>query len=362
MDFGDGASADEVWPESKHRTVSIDLRFCNILDGYIPLVKDIRSILPPLAGGEAIEVSWQDDPGSWFPCSVSKRKRAIYNLDRRLRDVFWRLPSGVRLYVTRVASGRYQLSLKGQPHVVRNCKFFIPDGLGGWNLEIRDELVEWETGDEVFRHQLNFTQMEALHDEARRTNLSVRDAVYRVMRLLAQSQPIHVRTVHDAVFLLRSCSLAAVWAQFRPEHECYVREKPGWYRFDPSRALPTIRIIQLPAQASGARRTYSAPYSKREGRYMVKERGERGWRFNIYKSRLEEFERDAGACLEVRCAFGTPNEVVFVIPIQYLMEHVIPQAQLRYEGRYLFSVNPRDFVFTWDQGIRMEGNRFLDRK
>ena len=122
-----------------------------------------------------------------------------------------------------------------------------------------------------------------------------------------------------------------------------------------------IRIIQLPAPASGARRTYSAPYSKREGRYMVKERGERGWRFNIYKSRLEEYEQDAGACLEVRCAFGTRNEVVFVIPIQYLMEHVIPQAQLRYEGRYLFSVNPRDFVFTWDQGIRMEGKRFLDR-
>jgi hypothetical protein len=40
-----------------------------------------------------------------------------------------------------------------------------------------------------------------------------------------------VRVVHDAVFLwMRTCSLAAVWAQFRAEHTCYVRAQPGWMR------------------------------------------------------------------------------------------------------------------------------------
>jgi len=96
---------------------------------------------------------------------------------------------------------------------VRNLKVFVSDGLGGWKVEFHDAEVEWETGDEVFRHQLTFQQMEALHDEARRKKLSVRDAVYDVMKLLAQSERVHVRTVYDAVFLwVRTCSLAAVWA------------------------------------------------------------------------------------------------------------------------------------------------------
>jgi hypothetical protein len=57
---------------------------------------------------------------------------------------------------------------------------------------------------------------------------------------------------------------------------------------------------------------------------------------------------------------GTPNEKVFVIPIHYLMEHVIPNADRNDLGRYLFTVNPHDFVFTWDHGFEVEGRRFLN--
>jgi hypothetical protein len=38
---------------------------------------------------------------------------------------------------------------------------------------------------------------------------------------------------------------------------------------------------------------------------------------------------------------------------------VIPHADRYQQGRYLFTVNPNDFVFTWDHGFRMEGKRFL---
>jgi hypothetical protein len=230
-DVGEEIPSGEVWAQGRQQTVIIELRFCNIVDGYVPLVKEIRRILPPLGDGETIEVAWLGEPDAWFPCKVSSSKRAIYNLDGRLKAIFGPYPSGVRLYVTRAGPRRYYLGVKQQPHTVANCKVFSSDGRGGWLVDIHDEIVEWETGDQVFRHQLTFQQMEALRHEALRSGLSVRDAVHEAMGRLARSQPIHVRVVHDAVFLwMRTCSLAAVWAQFRAEHTCYVRAQPGWMR------------------------------------------------------------------------------------------------------------------------------------
>lgn len=241
--------ADEVpaenWVEGQQQIAQLDLRFCNIVDGYIPLVKSIRRILPPLADGQTVDVSWQSDPEVWFPCKVSKSKRAIYNLEGRLKTVFAGLPSGVRLYVTRVGQRRYRLGVRRESHIVPNCKFFVQDDAGGWDIEIRDAQVEWETGNDVFRHQLTFQEMDALHAEARRTNLSVRDAVHEVMKQCAQNSSLHIREVYDIVFLwLRTCSLGSVWAQFRSEHECYVRVAPCRYRFDPAGRFPEIRYVQ----------------------------------------------------------------------------------------------------------------------
>lgn len=241
-DWGDGERVTQI---------AIELRFCNIVDGFIPLVKDVRGILPPLDDGAVVEVSWQDDPEKYLPCKFSRSKRAIYNLDGWLKRVFMdfpsgerRLPSGVRLYIRRTGQRRYQLSLKWHPHVVRNCKFFVRDGAGGWNVEIRDEQVDWETGNDVFRHQLTFSEMDALHAEALSTNLSIRDAVHDVMSRYARIESWRVREIYEVVFLeLRTCSLAAVWAQFRPEHECYVRVGPGQYRFDPNGAFPEVHVL-----------------------------------------------------------------------------------------------------------------------
>jgi hypothetical protein len=349
LDVEEEAPFGVEWP-GREETVTVELRFCNILEGYVPLVKHVRRLLPPLADGEAIEASWQGESDDWFLCKVSRSKRAIYNLECRLKQLFGRLPSGVRLYVTRIGPRRYRLGVKQQQHVVRNCKVFSTDGRGRWQVEVRDEIVEWETEDQVFRHQLSFHEMEALRDEAQRTNLSVRDAVHEVMRRIGQSQPVHVRTVHDAVFLwMRTCSLPAVWAQFRPEHTCYVRVQPGWYRFDPAGRFPSARFGPLligPDQPPrGAKR------------YRVKSRG---WRHSIYASRLEDYRDDPNAYLEVLCAFGTLNEAVLVIPMHYLLEKLIPHVGCNDRGEYSFTVNPQDFVFTWDGGFTMQGRPFLD--
>jgi hypothetical protein len=173
-------------------------------------------------------------------CSRLRSETGAYHV-----DLTTCLPSGVLLYVTRVGQRRYRFGVHRKSHTVPNCKFFVQDGAGGWNVEIRDSQVEWETGDDVFRHQLTFQEMDALHAEAQRTNLSVRDAVHQVMERCAQNLPMHIREVYDIVFLrMRTCSLAAVWAQFRPEHECYVRVAPCRYGFNPAGRFPEVRYVQ----------------------------------------------------------------------------------------------------------------------
>ena len=234
---------EEPW---KPQEIRLELRFCNIHDGYVPMVEDIRRILPPLTDGAEIEVSWQDEPSHFFPCKVSKTKRAIYNLDRKRREKFAGLPAGVALYVKRVGRLRYEFRLNPKLHTVRNCKVFVADGQNGWKIEVRDLEEEWETGNAVFRHQSTFDSMEALHAEANITNLSIRDAVYELMKRLPQNTVISTREVYDAVFWrLRTCSEAAVWSQFRLEHECYVPVGAGLYRFDASTPLPRVRIVHI---------------------------------------------------------------------------------------------------------------------
>lgn len=235
------------WIPERRQVGTVDLRFCHLEDGYVPLVKSVCGILPRLADGQTIEMAWQDDPDSCFPCEV--RERAIYNLDGRLKTVFSKIPPGARLYIARVGPTRYQLYLKPHRHRVPNCKFFEKDGAGGWNVTVRDEWIDWESNDDIFRHQITFVEMDALYAEAEHTNLSVRDAVHDFMRRYAQSDSWHVRDIYEFVFQeLRTCSLAAVWAQFRPEHECYERDKRagvGRYMFNPNGAFPMVRYVPI---------------------------------------------------------------------------------------------------------------------
>ncbi|MEO6753007.1 MAG: hypothetical protein ABIP85_14605 [Chthoniobacteraceae bacterium] len=231
--------------EASRQPAFVELRFCNIVDGYIPLVREVRRVLAPFRDGDVVEMSWQDDPEAYFPCKVSgsRSKRAIYNLNGRLKGMFG-LHAGVRLYITSVGQRRYQLSARRRQSDVLNCKEFVSDGAGGWRIEFHRKTVQWETGEDVFRHQITFEEMDALHAEARRTNLSVRDAVHQVMERYALTEAWSVRRVWDAVFAFRTCSLASVWAQFRAEHTCYVRDETNRrYKFDPNGEFPEIRVL-----------------------------------------------------------------------------------------------------------------------
>lgn len=354
----EGFDLENDLPGGAASTASVELRFCNIQHGYIPLVKEVRRILPVLADGELIDVCWFETPDTWLPCKVSRSKRAIYNLEKELQRIFHRFPAGVVLYMTHRNGRRFELSVKRRPHVVPDCKVFVTDPAKGWRVLRVSESVEWETTDDVFKHQLTFQEMEALQQEARATGLSIKDAVYEVMRRLSPGEELHVREVYDQVFWrLRTCSLPAVWAQFRPENVCYQRVRPGYYRFDADKpSPPTIRRV-LP-RASGRERL---PVAREQGHYIVRQRHPTAWRFNVFRSRFEEeLDNNPDALLDVRCAFGTSREVGFLIPISYLTEVVIPRAHSHEGGRYMFTVNPYDYTFVWDYRVEMSGKPYLN--
>lgn len=108
MDAENDAPSNEPWTP---HTVHLELRFCNIEGGFVPLVGELKSILRRLPDGGTIEVSWQNDP-EFFHCIVSKSERAIYSSDGKLKRAFEGLPSGVVLYITSVAPLRYEFRLK----------------------------------------------------------------------------------------------------------------------------------------------------------------------------------------------------------------------------------------------------------
>ena len=240
MDAENDAPSNEPWTP---HTVHLELRFCNIEGGFVPLVGELKSILRRLPDGGTIEVSWQNDP-EFFHCIVSKSERAIYSSDGKLKRAFEGLPSGVVLYITSVAPLRYEFRLKAKLHTVRDCKVFVSLGENRWRVETQNLELQWETGEGVFRHQSTFDEMDALHQEARQTGLSVRDAVYEFMRENAKDKAVKIKGVYEFVFWwMRTCSRAAVWSQFRKEHECYVPAGRGFYRFDESKPLPMVRVV-----------------------------------------------------------------------------------------------------------------------
>jgi len=241
----DGWHGDEV-------TVHVDLTFCNILFGFIPRVRQVRRILPLLADGKQIEVSWHDATNECFPCTVSRKKQAIYNIHGKLKECFKTpdgktLDAGTRLYITRIGERKYRLWLRRHPHVVRDCKIFRRDQNGRWRVDIEPVEVEWETSDYVFRHQLTFHELDALFDEARRLGWGVRAAVFEVMKENAQNVPWHVRSVYELVFLkLRTCSLGAVWAEFHKGNTYYQNVGPGFYLFNPEGMFRRKKYVPPP--------------------------------------------------------------------------------------------------------------------
>ena len=240
IDAENDEPSNEPWTP---QTVHLELRFCNIEGGFVPLVRELKRILPPFPDVGTIEVSWQDESG-FFRCIVSKNERAIYTSDGRLKQAFEGLPSGVVLFITRVGHSRYEFRPKAKVHTVPNCKVFVPMEENRWRVETHDLELKWETSEAVFRHQSTFEEMDALHQEARQTGLSIRDAVHDYMRENAKDKAVSIKEVYEFVFWwMRTCSRAAVWSQFRKEHECYVRVGSGLYRFNESKPLPVVRVV-----------------------------------------------------------------------------------------------------------------------
>lgn len=273
-------TSDEPWTP---QTIRLELRFCNIQGGFIPTVQEVRRILPDVP---EIEASWQDSPADFFPCKVSRSKRAIYNSEGRLQETFDGLPAGVVLYMKRVGHTRYELRLNPKPHTVRNCKVFIPVGEREWKVDFQDLEEKWETGEAVFRHQSTFEQMDALYEEAKRTKLSVRDAVYQVMQRLPKGEYIKIKEVYDVVCCrMRTCSPAAVWSQFRKEHTCYERVGPGLYRFNAAIPLPRVRDIYTNSSEANEHQT-EASWEGRAGNSRLKIKVK--WSEILKKSREDE--------------------------------------------------------------------------
>lgn len=184
-----------------------ELRVCHLMDGFIPIVRGIQAILPAPTENKWIKIVFPlAGPGA-IPCKVNWLKRAVYNVEGKLRTalVSAGIDAGVRMYLTRVGDAEYVLEPRHSPHVVRNCKRYVSG-----HYELFDAHVAWESSDALFRHHLTLQDLDGLHAEAHTINRSIRELVFDVMGAIAREEAVRVTEVWDAVFRRRACSLGAV--------------------------------------------------------------------------------------------------------------------------------------------------------
>ncbi len=82
------------------------------------------------------------------------------------------------------------------------------------------------------------------------------------------------------------------------------------------------------------------------------------WTFQLYSNQLQERERKYGTKFNVVvvCEKGSSNEVIFIIPYEYLKEHIFTLAA-QHDGKYYYNIS-KSYRFNWQHRIGMDGNKF----
>ena len=180
--------------------------------------------------------------------------------------------------------------------------------------------------------------MDALDHEARQTGLSVRDAVHEYMREMAKDKAVSIKEVYEFVFWrMRTCSRAAVWSQFRREHECYMRVGPSLYRFDDSKTLPKVRVVH----------TATAGERHQQERVVTGERAANtGIQILVRWSAILNQPRRDDQVIQFRSVGQTQAHFIGSLFQEFGTQHDLSRRlmRLKINRGFALSCNPSDFV------------------
>ncbi len=107
----------------------------------------------------------------------------------------------------------------------------------------------------------------------------------------------------------------------------------------------------------------AAKYLDRQRHYIVSRKPDTStvWRYQIYRSRMEDYAHKGDFCVVVVGDNRAPSQRLFAVPIAHLRDKVFPHADMDDRDRYTFEVHKTTYEFTWRHGFHMDGTPFLVR-
>ncbi|MFQ6044073.1 MAG: hypothetical protein ACE5PV_24730, partial [Candidatus Poribacteria bacterium] len=231
------------------------LTFQQRYEGFLPLTKEIRCIIPPHEGKFPITLFYGalSDEES-FQAIVDFDDDTIKTLDDSLYRFFasQNIQAGNYIYIEHLNSDTdYRIYAKrlDNPKQVK-CRFARIEN-GKVVYEDTEQPMLYESAEHRFISEIRLEELNALWKEAEDLGLSIFDCMYDIFPELASSDPegkgrVHYYDLFNAVFFkYRQCTLGAVQTQLsaRP---CFYQEKEdkgsGYWRFDPDRGIKPVEL------------------------------------------------------------------------------------------------------------------------
>jgi hypothetical protein len=235
------APAEVIWQPPSGPVRLPTLNYLHITQAYFPIGHIVHAFAPDvrLAFVQFIE-------GEHYPYLLDRDEgllKALHPEILRTTILDQGIPAGTYLWLEYQGGEKYRITPRPLPaECMVPCKLasIKDDEL---HIEHTEIPMRYEGDSSVFKANMRFEDIEALFAEARRVNLSVRDAIVYAVQELCASDPngrAHRLDIFNTVFLKRMCSPNSVSLLLYTQ-PCFEQLGGGYFRYQPSLEMMVAR-------------------------------------------------------------------------------------------------------------------------
>lgn len=212
------------------------LTYLHITQAYFPVAKIIH-VFP----SEATLIRVRLVKGDYQNFILNRETGHLTALNKEsfFNSIHGEFPAGTFFWLKSEGDGRFVIAPKvlRQPRIV-TCKL-VRIEKGKLVIEKTEMVMKYQGDARIFKADLRFTDIEAFYRDARRSNLSVRDAIIRSIQELTEGDPddcAHISDIFNLVFLKRMCSPRSVSLMLYTQ-PCFKQLGEGYFRYEPIRLV-----------------------------------------------------------------------------------------------------------------------------
>lgn len=232
--------SDKTWHPPDKPVKLPTLTYIHITQAYFPVGKVINAFHPDakLIRLKIIDGDYQD-----FLLNRDNGHLVAVNEELFFNAFHDGPPAGSYMWLSYEGNERYKVAprLLVEPRLIP-CKLVYLDQ-GRLMIENSELSMKYDGNPSVFKADLRFIDIKAFFAEARRSNLSVRDAIIQSIKELADKDPdrrAHVTDIFNLVFLKRMCSPRFVNLLLHTQ-PCFKSLGHGYFQYVPMPGQPDFQ-------------------------------------------------------------------------------------------------------------------------